>query len=61
MTNIPEPLKQAIFSHILKDFSCAADKKLNDALLDAANSLDKAFGEWQIEKIKANTSRVEKS
>lgn len=52
MTNIPEFLKQAIFAQILKDFSCAADKNLNDALLDALNSLDKAFGQWQIDKVK---------
>ena len=52
MTDIPESLKQEIFKLIIVDFSCAADKKLNDELLDAANSLDKAFKQWKLETLK---------
>lgn len=50
MTNIPESIKNILFTFMLKDFKTEADKELNNAILDAANLLDKAFGQWQINK-----------
>ena len=50
LINIPENIKQAIFAAIKVEISCAADRELNDSLLDAVNDLDKAFGKWNLKK-----------